>query len=157
MYALSGRLFDRKDHVDLGERLARGCSYAYAAFPTGIMPEIFNMFPCESLDGCEWDQEKWDKLGDSRLPKGFKNVRDPSYMLRPEAIESVFLLYRITGKLEFRDAAWDMFQSIQNATETELGNAKIDDVTVDGRAPEKRDSMEVSVLFCDNARVSSVY
>jgi len=143
MYALSGRLFDRKDHVDLGVRLARGCSYAYAAFPTGIMPEIFNMVACDSLDGCEWDQEKWDKLGDTRLPKGFKNVRDSSYMLRPEAIESVFLLYRITGKLEFRDAAWDMFQSIQNATETELGNAKINDVTVD--APEKRDSMEVSV------------
>ncbi|TVY78220.1 putative mannosyl-oligosaccharide alpha-1,2-mannosidase 1B [Lachnellula suecica] len=143
MYALSGRLFDREDHVDLGVRLARGCSYAYAAFPTGIMPEIFNMLPCDSLDGCEWDQEIWEKKGNQKLPKGFINARDPSYLLRPEAIESVFLLYRITGMVEFRDAAWDMFQSIQNATETEFGNARIDDVTVSDSPPNKRDSMEV--------------
>jgi len=140
MYALSGRLFGREDHVDLGVRLARGCSYAYAAFPTGIMPEIFNMFPCETLDVCAWDEEKWQTSGDKRLPKGFKNARDPSYLLRPEAIESVFLLYRITGMMEFRDAAWDMFQAIQNATETEFGNARINDVTVPG--PKKIDSME---------------
>jgi mannosyl-oligosaccharide alpha-1,2-mannosidase len=142
MYALSGRLFKREDHVDLGVRLARGCSYAYAAFPTGIMPEIFNMFPCETLDVCAWDEEKWQTEGDQRLPKGFKNARDPSYLLRPEAIESVFLLYRITGMVEFRDAAWDMFQAIQNATETEFGNARINDVTVSGS--QKVDSMEVS-------------
>lgn len=143
MYALSGKLFDREDHVDVGVRLARGCSYAYAAFPTGIMPEIFNMFPCESLDGCAWDEEKWQSEGDQKLPKGFKDARDPSYLLRPEAIESVFLLYRITGMIEFRDAAWDMFQAIQNATQTEFGNARINDVTVSGQPPEKRDSMEV--------------
>ncbi|TVY13637.1 Mannosyl-oligosaccharide 1,2-alpha-mannosidase MNS1 [Lachnellula arida] len=142
MYALSGRLFGRDDHVDLGVRLARGCSYAYAAFPTGIMPEIFDMFPCKTLDGCAWDEEMWKTDGDQNLPKGFKNARDTSYLLRPEAIESVFLLYRITGLVEFRDAAWNMFQAIQNATETEFGNAMIDDVTVSGRPPRKRDSME---------------
>ena len=44
--------------------------------------------------------------------------------------------------VEFRDAAWDMFQAIQNATETEFGNARINDVTVPGS--QKIDSMEVS-------------
>lgn len=39
-----------------------------------------------------------------------------------------------------------MFQSIQNATETEYGNAGIDDVTVTGQT-KKRDSMEVSGFF----------
>ncbi|TVY31725.1 Mannosyl-oligosaccharide 1,2-alpha-mannosidase [Lachnellula occidentalis] len=141
MYALSGRLFSRDDHLDLGVRLARGCSYAYAAFPTGIMPEIFDMFPCQTLDGCAWDEEMWKMEGDQDLPKGFKSARDPSYLLRPEAIESVFLLYRITGLVEFRDAAWNMFQAIQNATETEFGNARIEDVNVNGKT-KRTDSME---------------
>ncbi len=90
------------------------------------------MFPCTTLDGCEWDQGLWEKEGDQRLSKGFRGARVPSYILRPEAIESVFLLYRITELEEFRDAAWNVFQSIQKATETEYGNAAIEDVTVNG-------------------------
>lgn len=64
MFALAGRLFDRPDHVDIGARLARGCAWAYQAFPSGIMPEIFSMVPCESLAGCEWDERNGD--GDLR-------------------------------------------------------------------------------------------
>lgn len=145
MFALGGRLFDREDHIKLGTRLTRGCVWAYNAFPTGVMPEIFNLLPCDLLSGCEWDEERWKRDGAQRLPKGFKNARVPSYLLRPEAVESVFILYRITGLREFQDSAWQMFQSIQRATETELGNAAIDDVTVTG-PPEKRDSMEVRDL-----------
>lgn len=147
MFALGGRLFNIEDHIEIGAKLTRGCIYAYNAFPTGIMPETFSMIPCDSLDGCEWDEERWkNEAKDKRLPKGFKSVRDKFYLLRPEAIESVFLLYRITGKKEFQEVAWQMFQSIQNATETEYGNAGIDDVTVTGQT-KKRDSMEVSGFF----------
>lgn len=48
---------------------------------------------------------------------------------RPEAIESVFVLYRITGDTAYQDIAWQMFQSIDNATKTKIGNSAIDDVT----------------------------
>jgi mannosyl-oligosaccharide alpha-1,2-mannosidase len=146
MFALSGRVFDLEDHVDLGKRLTRGCVYAYKAFPTGIMPEIFNMIACDSLEGCEWDEERWKREGDARLPKGFVSARDPYYILRPEAIESVFLLYRTTGLKEYQEAAWQMFQAIQNATETEYGNGGIEDVTVTVQ-PTKKDSIEVSIAW----------
>lgn len=96
------------------------------------------------VNGTKRDGKTKPKI--KRLPKGFKSVRDKFYLLRPEAIESVFLLYRITGKKEFQEVAWQMFQSIQNATETEYGNAGIDDVTVTGQT-KKRDSMEVSGFF----------
>jgi mannosyl-oligosaccharide alpha-1,2-mannosidase len=146
MFAHGGRLFDNQEYIDIGAKVTRGCIYAYNAFPTGLMPEIFNMIACDSLDGCAWNEELWTReRQQERLPPGFITARVPYYMLRPEAIESVFLLYRITGLKEFQDAAWQMFESIQRVTETEFGNAGIEDVTVSGE-PTKRDSMEVSLL-----------
>lgn len=59
---------------------------------------------------------------------------------RPEAIESVFILYRITGDQTYQEVAWDMFESIENATETEIANAAIEDVTK--VIPAKADRME---------------
>ncbi|UKZ81041.1 hypothetical protein TrVFT333_008809 [Trichoderma virens FT-333] len=141
MFALGGRLFDIEGHVDIGERLARGCGWAYGQFPTGIMPEIFGMVPCKTLDKCEWDEARWKKEGGRMMPKGFKHARDTRYILRPEAIESLFVLYRITGKADLQDTAWDMFEAIMKATETELANSAIEDVTVLGPT-KKLDSME---------------
>jgi mannosyl-oligosaccharide alpha-1,2-mannosidase len=62
---------------------------------------------------------------------------------RPEAIESVFILYRITGDRTLQDAAWRMFDSIRNATTAEFANSAIADVTCpDSQATEKLDSCE---------------
>ena len=68
-------------------------------------------------------------LQDRHLSPGFAAITDPRYILRPEAIESIFVLYRITGERYLLDAAWRMFNIIQNATEAEFGNAGITDVT----------------------------
>lgn len=149
MFALGGRLFDLPDHVDIGERLARGCAWAYAAFPTGVMPEISDMVPCRTPNqgSCDWNETWWREAqwakDNSRVPPGFAAVRDPRYLLRPEAIESVFILYRITGDRDLLDIAWTMFQSVKKATETPFAHSSIVDVTVSG-ATQKTDSMEVS-------------
>jgi mannosyl-oligosaccharide alpha-1,2-mannosidase len=143
MFGLGGKLFDIPDHVAIGERLARGCAWAYNAFPTGLMPEIFSVVPCPSIDGpCPWDEELWQKEAGKNMPRGFKSARDTRYILRPEAIESIFLLYRMTGKADLRELAWRMFQAVMDATETPLANSAIDDVTVTGK-PTQTDSMEV--------------
>lgn len=110
------------------------------------MPEMFKMIPCPSQDGCQWDPEKWVKEGGQTLPKGFRSARDPKYILRPEAIESVFILYRVTGDESLRDVAWEMFKSITASTETALAYSAISDVTVQGET-RKTDSMEVSLQF----------
>lgn len=143
MFGLGGRLFAIDEHVSLGERLARGCGWAYSSFPTGVMPEIFSLIPCKTLAPCEWDEERWRKTADTRLAKGFVNARDPQYQLRPEAIESIFILYRITAKPELQDIAWDMFQAIMRSTETRLANSAIADVRAADKT-QKMDSMEVS-------------
>ncbi|KAK5109239.1 hypothetical protein LTR62_007221 [Meristemomyces frigidus] len=144
MFALGGKLFELPSHINIGKKLTDGCIWAYKAMPLGIMPEVFNMLPCEDRDTCHWDDQKWRKdvkarhaekddidelIKDFRLPKGFSDIGDRRYILRPEAIESVFLLYRMTGEQYLQEAAWDMFTAIVNATESRLANAALSDVS----------------------------
>lgn len=143
MYLLGGRTFGIEEHIGIGERVTRGCSWAYDSFPTGLMPEIFDMLTCPSKEPCDWDAEKWTKEGNQKLTKGFKNARDAKYILRPEAIESVFYLYRVTGKEDLRDIAWRMFESVIKATETSIAYSAISDITSTGDT-HKQNSMEVS-------------
>jgi len=159
MLALGGRLLRNTTHIEIGQRLAVGCFWAYEASPLGVMPEDFSIVACASRTSCPWDEILWqqgvkersvnfpylaEKGGVTpdiqRLPKGFTSITNRNYILRPEAIESIFILYRITGDATLQDIAWKMFQSIQNATKTDLANSAISDVT-DPMAP-KRDEME---------------
>ncbi|GIJ87117.1 hypothetical protein Asppvi_006020 [Aspergillus pseudoviridinutans] len=157
MMALGGRLIQNNTHVDLGQKLTDGCIWTYKALPSGIMPEFFHMSPCASQASCPWDEAQWqrevtsrakvlqtetaaDIIHEQRLPKGFTAFADRRYLLRPEAIESVFILYRITGREDLLDAGWTMFEAIQKATETDLANAALSDITVP--QPPQTDSME---------------
>ncbi|GAB7347705.1 hypothetical protein MBLNU459_g5264t2 [Dothideomycetes sp. NU459] len=157
MLALGGRLVQNETHVELARKLTDGCIWTYKAAPLGIMPETFFMLPCESGESCAWNETKWhahvsERARDGaasnafqiiirdRLPTGFSSIGDRRYVLRPEAIESVFILYRVTGDPVLQDKAWDMFTAIRKYTETEFANAAILDVT-DKSAP-KYDSME---------------
>lgn len=144
MFGLGGRLFANDTQVAIGEKLARGCGFAYAAFPTGVMPEIFTMMACERRDICAWDEKAWEKHGSEKLPKGFVNAWDPRYLLRPEAIESIFIMYRITGDTSLQDLAWQMFEAIMKSTTTQYANSAIADVRAE-QETNKLDSMEVCV------------
>lgn len=160
-FALGGRLFGKQEHVQVGLELTDGCLWTYRNMPLRIMPEVFTMHACPGRKSCEWDEKVWKEqvklraaetdgastpadeiIRSSRLPQGFTSIDDGRYILRPEAIESVFLLWRMTGRADLPNAAWDMFTSIQKATETPLANAAIADVrTVEGRV-QLADSME---------------
>jgi mannosyl-oligosaccharide alpha-1,2-mannosidase len=74
-------------------------------------------------------------------PRGMASVKDRRYLLRPEAIESVWILYRITGDKNYQEAAWNMFRSVCAATETDLANSAVDDVMF-GASLVKSNSME---------------
>ncbi|KAF7186079.1 Mannosyl-oligosaccharide 1,2-alpha-mannosidase MNS1 [Pseudocercospora fuligena] len=165
MFALGGRLMSEEAHVKIGKKLTDGCIWTYRALPMGVMPETFEMIPCPSRTGeCPWNEQKWKDevlrhspeglqdfdqiMKDKRLPKGFTEIRDTRYILRPEAIESVFILYRATGDETYFHRGWDMFTSIINATETPIANAALADITwppeqlAAAGASVKMDSME---------------
>ena len=80
------------------------------------------------------------KIEEERLPPGYTHITFRKYILRPEAIESVFYMYRITGNQYWRDVGWNMFTSIDSHTRAPHGNSAIDDVTKS--APEPKDEME---------------
>jgi mannosyl-oligosaccharide alpha-1,2-mannosidase len=156
MLGLGGRLFNMPDHVTAGRKLTDGCIWAYQAMPWRVMPDSARFVPCEVTSECVWDREAWlaevlkldpssenatESARAQNLPEGFTQIDDPKYRLRPEAIESMFVMYRITGDVAYRDKAWEMFQAIDLVTRTELANAELVDVTTPGE-PIKDDRME---------------
>jgi mannosyl-oligosaccharide alpha-1,2-mannosidase len=160
MFAVGGKLLNIPEHLQVARRLVDGCIWTYKAMPLGIMPETFSMSPCETDAKCPWNETRWkegvlDKAGkwldnitladdiiaERRLPKGFIEIPDARYILRPEAIESIFVLYRTTGDRKLLESAWAMFEAIQMSTATELANSALADVTVSSD-PDQTDSME---------------
>ena len=120
--------------------------------------------PISSASSCPWDETAWLRgvlrsnnidehdldaarqlIQDQRLQPGFTKLDDRRYILRPEAIESVFVLYRVTGREDLLEAAWDMFEAIQNATRTGLANAALGDMSLGEARESQSDSKYIAV------------
>ncbi|KAI8623467.1 glycoside hydrolase [Xylariaceae sp. FL1651] len=164
LVALGSKLFSRGDDMTIASKLVDGCVRTYKVFPHGIMPETTMMEPCPSKDSCEWDEIAWKNgvvsewkktaaddgksttadeiISKGRLPHGFTAIPDRAYLLRPEAIESVFVLYRTTGRKDLIESAWDMFQAVNKSTSTEFANSAVFDVTIADEEPQASDVME---------------
>ncbi|THW93333.1 seven-hairpin glycosidase [Aureobasidium pullulans] len=80
------------------------------------------------------------RISEERLPTGMTRLLSRKYILRPEAIESVFYMYRITGDPHWREAGWQMFQAVHKYTYATYGASAIDDVTKN--VPGQEDSEE---------------
>ncbi|EDU47131.1 alpha-mannosidase IC [Pyrenophora tritici-repentis] len=132
MLGLGGQITENETHVATGRKLTDGCIWTYEHAPLGIMPEVFSMYDCPDLSECDYTREPG--------ASPFSNINDARYILRPEAIESVFYMYRITGDSTYQDKAWAMFEAIENNTSTRFGNAAIRDMTKS--PPDLDDSME---------------
>jgi mannosyl-oligosaccharide alpha-1,2-mannosidase len=160
MLALGGRLTGNESHVDMGGKLTRGCIWLYKSGPRGLLPEACTLTACPDPSLCYWDTgvNAWQNdlnrmygagraaegiIAEKRLPPGWVKIQGSYYILRPEAIESVFVLYRVTGDQSLMERAWEMWTAINKASATELANSAIDDVHVPiGQPLRLSDSME---------------
>jgi mannosyl-oligosaccharide alpha-1,2-mannosidase len=170
MVGIGARIFSRPTDLSTAQRLLDGCIWAYNSTPSGLMPETFHLIPCSkgsstsSSSDCEWADDKYytgvtSQHSDASNPPttspietgkqlvkthsllpGFTAHGDNRYILRPEAIESIFVLYRITGERRYQEDAWRMWESIERATRTEIAHAAVVDVR--DKEPEKSDRME---------------
>ncbi|KAK4140424.1 glycosyl hydrolase family 47-domain-containing protein [Dichotomopilus funicola] len=276
MFGLGGKIFNRPEDVEIGERLTDGCVWAYESMPAGVMPEHSFVVPCKDPTDCHFDKTTWyraidptsqetrdqqmedykanmakwkvnvekakaenalaeerrrlaavaparandetevvgstktspverstletrdfpsyetapkpggklqdimdaasnnvitvadqqpldemplpieplrplthleyveDRIKKDHIPPGFSNLRDKRYILRPEAIESVWYMYRITGDRSWQEKGWRMFEAVIRATRTDVAHTAIRDVTTKepGNEADMEDSME---------------
>ena len=151
MFALSAKMMGDEGEWTLAQELSQGVVWAYTSTCTGIMPESFVVDVCEGVwdTECEWNRTLWEERviahhrGEERFampPEGWLRVDDARYLLRPEGVESVFYMWRMTGDEYWRDVGWAMFEAIAEATRAPFGHAALEDVMkTDG---ELRDEME---------------
>ena len=109
-------------HRVIAERIADTCHRLTLSTKTGLPREATVLFD------------------DTALRK--EEVRQ--YRLRPEILESYFYLHRLTGSLQYRIWAWDLFHAIVKNCYVRQGNsfATLHDVDDTSAQPQHEDRME---------------
>jgi mannosyl-oligosaccharide alpha-1,2-mannosidase len=71
------------------------------------------------------------------------NDFNPKYILRPEAIESVFYMYRTTGDSKWRDYGWMMWENVERVCQKDGEYAEVADIFMAMDDPNRfKDSLE---------------
>ncbi|KAF8347775.1 glycoside hydrolase [Amanita rubescens] len=127
-------------HMWAAQGLAYTCYIMYADHATGLSPDEVSMDTWSPVkDEGRWltQLEEWRaQEPPSGLPPGLEEVpanatdRDyrslkDSYLLRPETVESIYILWKLTGQEKWRDRGWEIFQAIENHTRTEYGYSSV--------------------------------
>lgn len=108
-------------HMNLAKQLLRTCVDTYFKTSTGLGPETISFLAPK-------DTPAERTLGDLYV------VAKPKYILRPETVESLFVLYRMTGDSEYRDMGWQIFQAIEKRCKTPSAYSGL--VNVDAQEPD---------------------
>ena len=110
-------------HLDVAVELARTCVSMYARVPAGLAPEIA-YFPASGLRAGGAGRERVHAFGDLLVKR-----KDAHNLLRPETVESLFVLWRVTRAEEWRDAGWEMWRAWERHARVDTGGyAGVDSV-----------------------------
>lgn len=78
-------------------------------------------------------------------------IEDPTYNLRPEALESYYYAYRITQDTKYQDWAWEAFVAINRTAKMDAGFNFLGDVnTKDGN--KMKGNLQESYFFSETLR-----
>lgn len=144
MLGLGSRIMtERTDDIELAKGIAGTCWWAYNSSTTGIGPENLVFYRSEDDDRFETitlpDGTSRRGAAKGQPIVGVRSVH-PAYLNRPETIESVFYMWRITGDPVWQERGWQMFASWVTHCMTDAGFSAIYDVN---RSPaDWADSME---------------
>ncbi len=135
MFALGSRAVTHSEHeFAVGAGLAETCWQMYARTPTGLGPEII-------------------KMRSDVADEDFYVPHDAHhYLLRPEAAEAWFYLWRLTGDEHWRDAAWAAFQAIEKHCRVANGYSGVRDVTVPGDRQVEHDDLQQSFFLAETLK-----
>ncbi|GJJ12008.1 hypothetical protein Clacol_006246 [Clathrus columnatus] len=140
---------EREIHKWAAEGLAYTCWIMYADQPSGLGAEIVTFDNDYSVDISKqawfFHLNKWKEAGqptakppgvgnpDGPIPKGSKGkqdytLTDDRYLLRPETLESMFILYRTTKDPAWRERGWQIWEAIEAKTRTDVAYANVEGV-----------------------------
>ncbi|KAF9621641.1 hypothetical protein IFM89_025373 [Coptis chinensis] len=133
--------FEDLENLKLAEDLTKTCFEMYSVTSTGLAPEIayFKVegFSEEGLDGGNKSSYYVNDI--------IIKPADRHNLLRPETVESLFVLYRITEDPKYREWGWKIFEAFEKYTKVDSGGfTSLNDVTK--LPPERRDKMETFFL-----------
>ncbi|OQV17586.1 Endoplasmic reticulum mannosyl-oligosaccharide 1,2-alpha-mannosidase [Hypsibius exemplaris] len=122
------------EHLEIAEQLANTCHEMYVRQATKLGPEIAHFNVGSGME----------------VPLGTVDIHvkdnDAHALLRPEFVESLFYLYRLTKNQTYQDWGWDVFQALEKHAKVPNGGyASIEDVRTTGKV-RQRDHMESFLL-----------
>ncbi|CAG7734641.1 unnamed protein product [Allacma fusca] len=116
----------RKRDMKIGENITYTCRQSYVRSKTGIGPENF------------YFNDQVEAMG--------INPEDKVYLLRPEVIESYFLLYRLTKDPKYRQWGWEAALAIQKYCSAGAGRGYSGITDVYAENPEQDDVQQTFFL-----------
>lgn len=133
--------FEDLENLKLAEDLAKTCFEMYAVTSTGLAPEIAYFHTKDfSEGGLDGGNKSSEYVKDIIIKPA-----DRHNLLRPETVESLFVLYRITEDPKYREWGWQIFEAFEKYTKVDTGGyTSLDDVTT--IPPHRRDKMETFFL-----------
>lgn len=133
--------FEDLENLKLAEDLAKTCFEMYSVTSTGLSPEIAYFHTQEYYEGSlDGGNKSSEYLNDIIIKHA-----DRHNLLRPETVESLFVLYRITEDPMYREWGWQIFEAFEKYTKVDSGGyTSLDDVTM--LPPHRRDKMETFFL-----------
>ncbi|KAF8932042.1 hypothetical protein BGZ58_007274, partial [Dissophora ornata] len=118
LLALGARVLGRTKDLVAARGLMETCYLSYKNSVTGLGADEIAFLESEYLKGRDFEMPQ---------PSGFY-VIDPEYNLQPETVESLFILYRITGDEKYQDYAWEIAQAIERNCRTKAGYSTLANV-----------------------------
>lgn len=134
--------------MKLARELMKTCWGMYKVTETGLAPEItwFDADPA-LLQGSNGQQphlpppKSRDDLAAWKDDYQIKR-NDAHNLQRPETVESLFMMWRITEDPIYREWGWNIFKAFQNHTRLEDGGGYTSLDNVNQLPPNRRDNME---------------
>ncbi|RKP19862.1 hypothetical protein ROZALSC1DRAFT_28585 [Rozella allomycis CSF55] len=120
------------EDFEIAERLLQTCYEMYEMTETGLAPEIV-YFTNEDM---------------------YIQPADRHCLLRPETVESLWIMYQITRNEKYREMGWKIFTAIEKFARHEVGYTSIEDVTK--VPPPRRDNME-SFFLAETLKYFDIY
>ncbi|KAK5720313.1 mannosyl-oligosaccharide alpha-1,2-mannosidase [Elasticomyces elasticus] len=154
----SGWSAHKDEDIRLAEELMKTCWGMYTITPTGLAGEItyFNihdpplMYDDYTPDNRPQSPKSFDRLpslpGIDSRPVGTDDYiikpSDAHNLQRPETVESLFYMWRITGDEKYRNWGWTMFEAFMKHTAVPDGSGYSSINNVNTVPPPLRDNME---------------